>query len=148
MELFIRSLKSIESLELFKIFKLRVDVFVVEQKCPYQEIDDKDIDTLHMYLKNEDQIVAYLRVLPPGLSYKEASIGRVLVNKKYRGKGYGRKIMTEGIKYCKSHYSENIKISAQAYLEGFYKNLGFKKTSSVYLEDNIPHMDMKYDVSD
>lgn len=148
MELFIRSLKSIESLELFKVFKLRVDVFVVEQKCPYQEIDDKDIDALHMYLKNEDQIVAYLRVLPPGLSYKEASIGRVLVNKKYRGKGYGRKIMTEGIKYCKSHYSENIKISAQAYLEGFYKNLGFKKTSSVYLEDNIPHMDMKYDVSD
>lgn len=144
MRLLIRSLKSIESIELYKIFKLRVDVFVVEQKCPYQEIDSKDSDAMHIYLKDDDNIAAYLRVLPPRLSYKEASIGRVLVNKEYRGKGYGRQIMEEGIKYCKSHYSGNIKISAQAYLEDFYKSLGFEKISDVYLEDNIPHIDMIY----
>lgn len=144
MRLLIRSLKSLDSIELYKIFKLRIDVFVVEQKCPYQEIDDKDIDASHVYLKDDDNIVAYLRVLSPGLSYKEASIGRVLVNKEYRGKRYGRQIMEEGIKFCKSNYSENIKISAQAYLEDFYKSLGFEKISDVYLEDNIPHIDMIY----
>jgi ElaA protein len=144
MRLLIRPLKLLDSLELYKLFKLRVDVFVVEQKCPYQEIDNKDINAIHIYLKDDDNIVAYLRVLPPGLSYKEASIGRVLVNQEYRGKGYGRQIMEEGIKYCKNKYSKDIKISAQAYLEDFYKSLGFEKTSNVYLEDNIPHIDMVY----
>ena len=144
MRLLIRPLKLLDSLELYKLFKLRVDVFVVEQKCPYQEIDNKDIDAIHIYLKDDDNIAAYLRVLPPGLSYKEASIGRVLVSKEYRGKGYGRQLMQEGIKYCNSHYSVSIKISAQAYLEDFYKGLGFEKISEMYLEDNIPHIDMIY----
>lgn len=144
MELLKRSLETFESLELHKIFKLRIDVFVVEQECPYEEIDNKDIDAMHIYLKNKNDVVAYLRVLSPGMSYEEASIGRVLVNKKYRGKGYGRQIMKEGINYCKSHYSGNIKISAQAYLEEFYKSLGFEKVSDIYLEDNIPHIDMIY----
>lgn len=144
MELLKRSLDTFESLELHKIFKLRIDVFVVEQECSYEEIDNKDIDAIHIYLKNKNDIVAYLRVLSPGVSYEEASIGRVLVNKKYRGKGYGRQIMQEGIDYCKSHYSGNIKISAQAYLEKFYKSLGFEKVSDIYLEDNIPHIDMIY----
>jgi len=144
MELLTRSLETFESLELHKIFKLRIDVFVVEQECPYEEIDNKDINAMHIYLKNKNDIVAYLRVLSPGMSYEEASIGRVLVNKKYRGKGYGRQIMKAGIDYCKSHYSGNIKISAQAYLEEFYKSLGFEKASDIYLEDNIPHIDMIY----
>jgi len=144
MKLYISSLERIDSLELYKIFKLRVDVFVVEQECAYEEIDDKDINAKHIYLKSKDDIVAYLRVLPPGVSYKETSIGRVLVNKKYRGQAYGREIMVKGIDYCKSHYSGNIKISAQAYLEDFYTSLGFEKVSNIYLEDNIPHMDMIY----
>ncbi len=76
MELLMRSLESLESLELYKIVKLRNDVFVVEQKCPYEEFDNKDIEAMHIYLKDDDKIVAYLRVLPPGVSYKEASIGR------------------------------------------------------------------------
>jgi ElaA protein len=144
MELVIRPLKSLENLELYKILKLRVDVFVVEQACPYEEIDGKDIDSIHIYLKEDNDLVAYLRVLPPGVSYEEASIGRVLVGKKYRGKGYGREIMRACIDYCKVHYSGNIKISAQGYLEVFYKSLGFKKISDQYLEDNIPHIDMIY----
>jgi ElaA protein len=137
-------LEAIDSLELFKIFKLRVDVFVVEQECPYEEIDNKDIKAKHIYLKDNDNIVAYLRVLPPGLAYKETSIGRVLVNSDYRGQAYGKQIMSKGIDYCKSHYSGNIKISAQAYLEEFYTSLGFEKVSNIYLEDNIPHIDMIY----
>jgi ElaA protein len=144
MELLMRSLESLESLELYKIVKLRNDVFVVEQKCPYEEFDNKDIEAMHIYLKDDDKIVAYLRVLPPGVSYKEASIGRVLVSKKYRGNGYGRRIMKKGMDYCKTHYPGNIKISAQTYLKEFYKSLGFKKISDVYLEDNIAHIDMIY----
>jgi len=144
MELIKQTMEMFSPLELYKVLKLRIDVFVVEQECPYEEIDNKDIDAKHIYLKDKDHIVAYLRVLPPGLSYKEASIGRVLVNIKYRGKGYGRQIMKEGIECCKSHYTGNIKISAQAYLEKFYESLGFERISKVYLEDNIPHIDMIY----
>lgn len=144
MELIKQTMEMFSPLELYKVFKLRVDVFVVEQECPYEEIDNKDINAKHIYLKDKEHIVAYLRVLPPGLSYKEASIGRVLVNMKYRGKGYGRQIMKEGIEYCKSHYTGDIKISAQAYLQKFYESLGFERISKVYLEDNIPHIDMIY----
>jgi len=144
MKLQMRSLESLKSLELYRIVKLRNDVFVVEQKCPYEEFDNKDIEAMHIYLKDDDKIAAYLRVLPPGISYEEASIGRVLVSKTYRGKGYGSQIMRKGIDYCNTHYPGNIKISAQAYLEEFYKNLGFTKVSNVYLEDNIPHIDMIY----
>lgn len=144
MELIKQTMEMFSPLELYKILKLRIEVFVVEQECPYEEIDNKDINAKHIYLKDKEHIVAYLRVLPPGLSYKEASIGRVLVNMKYRGKGYGRQIMKEGIEYCKSHYTGDIKISAQAYLEKFYGSLGFERISKVYLEDNIPHIDMIY----
>jgi len=144
MKFHIKALEAINSIELHKIFKLRVDVFVVEQECSYEEIDNKDIKAKHIYLKDNDNIVAYLRVLPPGIAYKEASIGRVLVNSDYRGQAYGKQIMNKGIDYCKLHYSGNIKISAQAYLEEFYTSLGFEKVSNIYLEDNIPHIDMLY----
>lgn len=144
MELLIRHINELTSEELYKLIKLRIDVFVVEQACPYEECDNKDLESVHIYIKENEDIVAYLRVLPPGLSYEEASIGRVLVNPQYRGNGFGRQIMNEGINYCKTCYPNNIKISAQAYLENFYESLGFIKVSNIYLEDKIPHIDMIY----
>lgn len=144
MKLLIRRLNELSSKALYKIIKLRIDVFVVEQACPYEECDNKDLESVHIYLEDKEDLVAYLRVLPPGVSYEESSIGRVLVNKRYRDEGFGRQIMTEGINYCKNNFQGDIKISGQAYLENFYMSLGFKTVSDVYLEDNIPHIDMVY----
>lgn len=90
-------------------------------------------------------IIAYLRILEKGISYDEISIGRVLINKDYRGKGLARKLMLKAIEFIENNINEKeIKISAQAYLLDFYRSLGFNEVSEVYLEDNIPHIDMLY----
>lgn len=129
--------------ELYEILKLRSEVFVVEQNCVYNDIDDKDIKSFHIMLKENNEIVAYLRVLQPGLSYNEASLGRVLVKKNNRGKGYAKKLVSEGINCAIKNLKTNkITIGAQEYLKSFYEEFGFKAISEVYLEDGIPHLDM------
>ncbi|RKD34386.1 GNAT family N-acetyltransferase [Thermohalobacter berrensis] len=131
---------------LYEIIKQRINVFVVEQKCPYFECDDKDLDSYHIYATDNNEIVAYARIIPPGVSYKEASIGRVLVKKDYRGNGLGRSLMERAIKYIIDELREDrIRISAQEYLLNFYKSLGFKAVSGTYLEDGIPHIEMLYE---
>jgi ElaA protein len=132
--------------ELYDLLKLRVDVFVKEQNCAYAELDGKDRhpDTLHLTGRNGNrELVAYLRILPPGLSFDLPSIGRVVVSKRNRGQGLCHLMMKQAMdQVCRIWPGMGIKISAQAYLEGFYAAYGFEKTSDVYLEDGIPHVEM------
>lgn len=118
---------------------------MLEQACPYPEIDGKDPSCLHLLGTDNGELVAYLRILPAGLSYDEVSIGRVVIKPSHRGKGLGRPMMEQAIAYITTECKESqIKIGAQAYLEKFYQSLGFEPISEVYLEDDIPHLDMLY----
>ncbi|MGM0436972.1 MAG: GNAT family N-acetyltransferase [Bacillota bacterium] len=131
---------------LYDILKERVDVFVVEQDCPYPEIDGKDKKSYHMWAEENSEIIAYTRLIPRDISYDEASIGRVLVRMDYRGRGLGRKLMEKSIKYITEQLGENeIRISAQERLHDFYVSLGFEQVSEMYLEDGIPHIEMYYE---
>jgi ElaA protein len=129
--------------ELYGILQLRSEVFVVEQDCVYQDIDGKDQKALHILGIKNDKIIAYTRIFKPGDYFEFASIGRVVVAKNQRQHKYGYDIMNVSIKAIEQQFKETtIKISAQAYLKGFYSNLGFKQVSEPYLEDNIPHIAM------
>ena len=138
----LKTFDALTNKELHDIFKLRVDIFVVEQTCPYPEIDGKDLKALHLFKKEQDNIVAYCRLLAPGVSFTEASIGRVVVHSDYRHAGLGEELMKTAIHFSIKHYNSNIQIGAQAHLEQFYSTNGFIKNSDIYLEDDIPHMDM------
>ena len=140
------SLKKFDDLtlhELYKIMQLRNEVFVVEQNCPYQDADNKDLSSFHFMGWDNDKLLAYTRILPPGLSYTEASIGRVVNSPSARGSGTGRQLMLQSIERVKKLFGDvPIKIGAQLYLQKFYTSLGFQQTSNVYLEDNIEHIEM------
>lgn len=127
--------------ELYGILKARAAVFVVEQNCPYQDLDDRDKDAYHIYLEENGEILAYLRVLKAGVVFDCAAIGRVLTT--VRGMGYSTIILNEAIKLAKEVLlSEKIKIEAQTYAKGMYEKLGFVQTSEEFLEDGIPHIEM------
>ena len=127
--------------ELYAILKIRVDVFVVEQHCPYPEIDGKDKQAWHVMLMEGNEIAAYLRVLEAGVSFDHVSIGRVLSTK--RRSGYGRILLKEGIRIAFEELkAKEIWIEAQSYAKNFYANEGFKQTSEEFLEDGIPHIRM------
>ena len=126
--------------ELFEIYQARVAVFVVEQNCAYQEVDEKDLKALHFFAKNSQKLTAYCRIIP---EQDGVHIGRVLVTKEARGTGLAKKLMTQALTVCQQQWqSEKIYVQAQAYLQDFYQSLGFKPISEVYLEDGIPHLDM------
>mgnify|MGYP000164786528 CR=1 FL=1 len=132
--------------ELYNILKVRNEVFVVEQNCPYQDCDEKDKRAYHLFLEDNGEIIAYSRIIEKGVSYDEVSIGRFLVQKKYRGKGFAREMLSKAIKFIEESLNENaIRISGQVYIKEFYKSFGFKEVSDVYLEDNIPHVEMLYE---
>lgn len=132
--------------ELYGILRLRVEIFVIEQNCPYQDLDNKDQKSLHVIGKNEQgDILAYTRIVPLGISYpKYVSIGRVVVSDTMRGTGEGKRLMENSIAEIKKRWKQPIKISAQCYLDKFYTELGFQATGEEYLEDDIPHMAMIY----
>ncbi|MEO6547618.1 MAG: GNAT family N-acetyltransferase [Ferruginibacter sp.] len=133
--------------ELYTILRLRNEVFVVEQNCVYQDADDKDETSYHICGWMDTILVAYCRVLPPGTSYDESSIGRVVTAQAFRNTGSGRQLMERAIEFTLGHFScKKITISAQLYLEKFYGSLGFVKISAPYLEDNIPHIKMQLSV--
>ena len=128
---------------LYEILKLRLEVFVVEQKCAYQDLDNKDEKALHLVGEENNKIIAYTRIFKKGDFFKNSSIGRVLVKKEYRNKDYGRIIMRRSIEKLKEDpKEEKIELSAQKYLLKFYSELGFEKKGEEYLEDNIPHVKM------
>ncbi|NCU05759.1 MAG: GNAT family N-acetyltransferase [Chitinophagaceae bacterium] len=140
----LKKFADLTSYELYDIIWLRNEVFVVEQNCVYQDADYKDLKGWHLMGRNEQGILAaYVRLLPPGVSYAEPSIGRVVTNPVARGKGMGRILMTEAMKQCELLFGKkNIKIGAQYYLLKFYSSLGFEQTSEIYLEDDIEHIEM------
>ncbi|MEG9490720.1 GNAT family N-acetyltransferase [Mannheimia indoligenes] len=128
--------------ELFEIYRLRTAVFVVEQNCPYQEVDDKDLQAVHFFAKNAKNLTAYCRLIPGD---DGVYLGRVLVAKEARGSGLARELVQKAMDYCSTHFpNQLIHAQAQSYLQGFYESFGFKAVSGVYLEDGIPHLDMVY----
>ena len=133
--------------ELYEILKLRAEVFVVEQNCPYQDLDDKDQSSYHLFLEDNGQIIAVLRILPENIAYKEMAIGRLIVKKSYRGKGISRKMMVRAMEFITEDLGkEKIRLSGQAYLTDFYQSLGFEKVSEMYFEDGIEHFEFLYEI--
>lgn len=136
--------EELTTLELYKILQLRSEVFVVEQNCVYQDIDDKDTVGHHLMCFKNEELLAYARVLKPGISYTDySSIGRVCAKQTHRQLGLGKELMLQAILHCQELYPEaKIKISAQSYLLKFYTELGFEAIGEEYLEDDIPHRAM------
>ncbi|MEB2358193.1 GNAT family N-acetyltransferase [Bacillus pumilus] len=128
--------------DLYLILMERVNVFVVEQTCPYPEIDHRDQEALHLMAKEDGTIVAYCRIFQSGIMYEEASIGRVLVTQAGRKKGYGKMLLSKALEKLSELGETSVKIQAQAYLKSFYESFGFKAVSDCYEEDGIPHLDM------
>lgn len=142
MKLFIKHFNELSKEELYEIYKLRVSIFVVEQNCPYQEIDDADKFAYHIYLKDDEGIKAYARVLPQGVVFDSAGIGRVIAVTRHIG--LGTKIVKAAIDFAKDKLNADlITIEAQVYACSLYEKLGFIKTSEEFLEDGIPHVQMK-----
>lgn len=138
-----KSFDELSKAELYELLSLRNDVFIVEQECPYQDIDFKDQKAVHVLGKINNDIVAYARLFMPGDYLEEASIGRVIVKKNFRHFKYGQRLMNNAIDTLKDLGIKTIDISAQVYLLKFYQDLGFESISEHYLEDDIPHVMMR-----
>lgn len=141
--LLIKPFDKLTPFELYDILKLRSEVFVVEQNCIFLDMDDKDLHCHHLMIRNADTLVAYARLVPPGISYPEMSIGRVVSSPAARRTGEGKKLMQAAIEACYNLFGQGpIKIGAQLYLKKFYEGFGFAVTGPVYLEDGIEHVEM------
>lgn len=131
--------------DLYRAIKLRQDVFVLEQACLYPDLDDLDQQATHILCWRGEELVAYQRCLPPGVSYPESSIGRIIVTPEVRGIKLGRQLVQRGIDYNLAQWPDHdIKIGAQAHLQPFYRSLGFATVGEEYLEDGIMHAPMLY----
>lgn len=138
-----KKFKDLSVENLYSILKLRSEVFVVEQNCVYLDADGKDEKSYHLCGWLNEELVAYVRILPPGISYEEASIGRVCTKESYRKNGAGKLLMQKAIAETYRLFNTNsIKIGAQLYLLSFYNNLDFQQSSGQYIEDGIPHIEM------
>jgi ElaA protein len=129
--------------ELYTVLRLRTAVFVVEQQCIFQDMDDKDQFSYHLLGWQNDELAAYTRLVPPGTIYSEPSIGRVVTSPSARGKGAGRALMLASIRETVRLFgNQPVRIGAQLYLQKFYSELGFLQVSDTYIEDGIPHIEM------
>ena len=138
-----RNFNSISKDELYDVLSLRQRVFIIEQDCLYEDLDYSDQDANHLLLYKDNKLIGYSRVFSPGIKYDAASIGRIVTDLDYRGKGYGKIITQESIQFLKNNFPESdITISAQYRLVDFYENLGFETEGNVYLEDDIEHIKM------
>ncbi len=144
------TLKRFEELlptELYALLRLRSEVFVVEQQCVFLDMDDKDQDSFHLCGWQDNELVAYTRLVPPGIAYTFPSIGRVVTSPGHRGSGFGKLLMLKSIEETIGLFGRGpIKIGAQLYLKKFYESVGFRQTSEVYLEDGIEHIEMLFSV--
>ncbi|MGG1369614.1 GNAT family N-acetyltransferase [Priestia megaterium] len=139
----IKSFQELTNDELYEILQVRTAIFVVEQKCAYLEVDGKDKLAYHLFKKENEKIIAYLRVLPKGISYQEASLGRIIVKQAQRGMGLGRELVARGIDFLENELHEKtIKIQAQSRLQTFYESFGFRSVSDIYSDEGLPHVDM------
>lgn len=130
---------------LYAFLKLRSDIFVVEQNCVFPEMDGLDPRCEHLCGTNADgRLLAYLRLVPPGIKFDSPSLGRVVVERSARGSGIAHTMMLEGLRRCSARYPRQaVLLSAQQHLEGFYSSLGFRRIGEPYMEDGIPHIDMR-----
>lgn len=128
--------------QVYAVFAARVAVFVVEQNCPYQELDGLDIEALHLIAWSGNEVAAYLRVLGPGVQSQQPALGRVMTAAAFRRRGLGRELMMRALQHTDAAYGGKVRISAQAHLEKFYRTFGFEPVSEAYLEDGIPHIAM------
>jgi ElaA protein len=132
--------------ELYAVILLRIEVFSIEQQCIYQDLDKKDYHCYHLMGFREDTLVAYARILPPGIAFSEASIGRVVTSREVRGKGAGRALLAKAIPTARELFGPGpLRIGAQLYLKKFYESFGFVTAGDIYLEDAIPHIGMILD---
>ena len=139
----VRSFDELTAPELYNILKARCDVFIVEQNCPYPDLDDYDQKALHLWTETNGEVLAYCRLFNSGIKYKEASIGRVLTTESARGKTLGKQLIAYAIDVIENRFqTTEIRISAQDYLLNFYSRFGFQDTGKKYLEDDIPHTEM------
>jgi ElaA protein len=143
-----KTFDELSNIELYQLLQLRAEVFVVEQNCPYLDMDDKDLKSFHVLGYDNDKLVACTRLVPIGVSYDlEPSIGRVVTHTSVRSLGYGKLLMEYSIAETKKRFNTNvIVIGAQLYLDRFYQNLSFVPEGEMYLEDNIPHMTMRLSI--
>lgn len=147
MDCFFKKFNELSPDELYGILQLRAEVFVVEQNCVYNDLDGRDRMAYHLFLKNDDEMVAALRILPEDVAFEDMAIGRLIVKRQYRGRKIAWKMMKKAIDYIINDLNkERIRLSGQAYLVEFYEGLGFHKVSDVYLEDGIDHFEFLYEV--
>ncbi len=139
----IKPFHELTTAELYALLRLRSEVFVVEQNCVFLDQDNKDQAAWHLMGWHDNELVAYVRILPPGMAYELPSIGRVVTSHEYRGSGAGKELMNEAIEKTTARYPDMpIKIGAQLYLKKFYQSLGFEQSSEIYLDDGIEHIEM------
>ncbi len=138
------NLQEISSNDLYQILKLRQDVFIVEQDCIYHDIDNLDPNSEHVFLKNDQEVIAYSRIVPAGKKFDHPSIGRIVTHQSFRGKGYGREIVKRSLTILTERGIKTVIIEAQNHLQKFYESLGFKKISEPYDVDGILHIKMTH----
>lgn len=139
----LKPFKDLSPKELYAIMQLRIEVFIVEQNCVFQDADNKDKYCQHLMGWSDDELAAYARIVPPGVSYPEPSIGRIITSPQHRGTGAGKALVTKAIDLLEGlHGIQPIRIGAQLYLEKFYGSFGFVSEGEVYLEDGIDHIIM------
>lgn len=142
----IKRFDQLTQMELYEILKLRNDIFIVEQNCPYPDIDGNDPQAYHLFASDsENHVCGCLRILKPGQTFEEPAIGRLVVRADQRHGGLARRMMNHALSFMERELSENrVKIEAQEYLLSFYSSLGFRPCSKMFLEDGIPHVIMLY----
>lgn len=142
----IKTFEELSNFELYEIMQLRLAVFSVEQNCAYQDADGKDLKSLHLSgYDSNGELIVYSRIVPPGISFKEVSIGRVISSQKARGTGAGKELMKKSLDFIQKQFGKvPVRIGAQCYLIKFYSSFGFEISGEEYLEDNIPHIEMIY----
>lgn len=141
MDIVVKRFGELSCAELYEILRCRTEIFVVEQGVPYQELDGVDAASTHLYVADGERIIAYLRIIDPGVRHPGAVIGRVLTMKGYRRRGLARSLMKKGIEIA-FRLSDRIEIEAQTYLREFYTSLGFRQTSEEFIYESRPHISM------
>ena len=142
----IKSFDELNKAEFYQIVQLRIEVFIVEQNCPYPDLDGKDQEAQHMWIEDTGEIVCSLRINPAGSRFAEPSLGRIVTKKSHRKQVLAEVLINKAINLVCEKESRAIRISAQCYLEKYYEKFGFLKASEEYLEDDIPHIEMLRDV--
>ena len=146
MDYYVKKFSELTTKEFYELIKLRIAVFVVEQTCAYQEVDDSDEIAVHTWLQEKDEIIGYTRIYPEEEGI--VTFGRVLILPEYRGQKLGNQLVERTLQVIADHYPKReIVIGAQAHLVNFYGSFGFKVSSDIYEEDGIPHVTMKKESS-